>query len=60
MKVYMLKDVERVGLDGELIKVPEGYARNYLIPRKFAEAVTPDREALYAKKAVTVSMRDSS
>ncbi|MBT4856447.1 50S ribosomal protein L9 [bacterium] len=57
MKVYMLKDIEKVGLAGEIIKVPEGYARNFLIPKKFAEAVTADREAMYSKKAITIKNR---
>ncbi|OGB97761.1 50S ribosomal protein L9 [candidate division TM6 bacterium RIFCSPHIGHO2_12_FULL_36_22] len=57
MKVYMLKDVERVGLAGEIIKVPEGYARNFLVPRKLAEIVTPAQEAIYAKKAITIKNR---
>ncbi|HJM68915.1 MAG TPA: 50S ribosomal protein L9 [Candidatus Babeliales bacterium] len=57
MKVYMLKNVERIGLAGEVIKVPEGYARNFLIPRKFAEAVTPANEAMYAKKAIVLKNR---
>ena len=40
MNVYMLKDVENVGITGQVIKVSDGYAKNYLIPKKLAKAVS--------------------
>jgi large subunit ribosomal protein L9 len=36
MQVILKKDIPQLGRIGELIKVREGYARNYLIPRSFA------------------------
>ncbi|KLO22055.1 50S ribosomal protein L9 [Marinitoga sp. 1197] len=36
MKVMLLKDVAKVGKKGEIVKVSDGYGRNYLIPRKLA------------------------
>jgi large subunit ribosomal protein L9 len=41
MKVILLKDVERVGERGKVLSVKDGFARNYLIPRKFAIQATP-------------------
>ena len=41
MKVLLLQDVEHLGLRGEIVQVKDGYARNYLIPRGLAKAVTP-------------------
>ncbi|MFH0847605.1 MAG: 50S ribosomal protein L9 [Chloroflexota bacterium] len=38
MKVIFLTDVERVGKVGETKEVADGYARNFLIPRKLAVA----------------------
>ena len=35
-----MADREGVGLEGEIVKVSEGYARNYLLPRKLAVPVT--------------------
>lgn len=40
MEVILLQDVERVGHEGEVLKVSDGYARNYLVPRKLAVAAT--------------------
>ncbi len=40
MRVYMLKDVENVGMAGFVINVSDGYAANFLIPRKLAMKVT--------------------
>ena len=36
MKVILTSDVEKLGKSGELKEVADGYARNFLIPRKFA------------------------
>ncbi len=36
MKVILTGDVEKIGKSGELKDVAEGFARNYLIPRKLA------------------------
>lgn len=44
MDVILLQDVERVGHEGDILKVADGYARNYLIPRKLA--VQADRGTL--------------
>lgn len=40
MKVILLKDVRKVGKEGETIQVKDGYARNYLIPAGFALPAT--------------------
>jgi large subunit ribosomal protein L9 len=41
MQVILLKDVEKLGLRGEVVEVARGYARNFLLPRKLAETATP-------------------
>jgi large subunit ribosomal protein L9 len=42
MKVVLLQDVRGQGKKGELINVSDGYARNYLMPRKLASEATKD------------------
>ena len=44
MKVFLLTDVDRVGFSGELLKVSDGYAKNFLLPRKLAIQITPQNE----------------
>ncbi len=57
MKVYLLKDVENVGMAGELIKVSEGYGQNFLVPRKLGIIVTAENESFYAKRAKVLENR---
>src|SRR5436305_9164245 len=45
MEVILLKDVEKVGLRGEVVNVARGYARNFLLPRRLAEEATAARVA---------------
>jgi large subunit ribosomal protein L9 len=45
MQVILLKDVEKLGVRGDVVDVARGYARNYLLPRKLAENATPARVA---------------
>jgi large subunit ribosomal protein L9 len=45
VEVILLSDVEKLGLRGEVVDVARGYARNFLLPRKLAEAATPGRVA---------------
>ena len=42
MKVILLQDVRGQGKKGELVTVSDGYARNFLFPRKLAQEATAD------------------
>jgi len=57
MKIFLLKDVERVGLAGEILKVKEGFAANFLIPQKLAVELTPANEKMYQSKVKVVEHR---
>ncbi len=48
MKVFLLKNVSNIGAAGEIVKVSDGYAANFLFPRKLAVQVTPENEASFA------------
>ena len=41
MKVILLEDIYKQGVAGQVVKVADGFARNYLIPRKMAILATP-------------------
>ena len=42
MKVILLTDVRGKGKKGQMLEVSDGYARNYMLPRKMAIEATPD------------------
>lgn len=42
MKVILLQDVKGKGKKGQLLEVSDGYARNYMLPRKMAVEATAD------------------
>ena len=50
MEVILLKDVDKVGLRGEVVSVSRGYMRNYLQPRRLAEVATEARVAELARR----------
>ncbi len=40
VEVILMKEVPELGVEGDVVKVSEGFARNYLLPRKVAAPVT--------------------
>lgn len=57
MKVYLLKDIEKIGIAGEIVKVKPGFALNYLVPKKLGIVITPANEAFYKVKVKNVDHR---
>ncbi|HIE12820.1 MAG TPA: 50S ribosomal protein L9 [Desulfotomaculum sp.] len=45
MQVLLLRDVPNLGKAGEVVTVAEGYARNYLVPRRLAEPASKGKLA---------------
>jgi large subunit ribosomal protein L9 len=54
MEVILKEDVPKLGHRGDVVKVAEGYGRNFLLPRKLAI------EATHANKAVVEQMKSSA
>src|SRR5947199_180847 len=52
MQIILLEKIANVGDLGDVVKVREGYARNYLIPQGKAKRATPDNlKAIEAKRS---------
>lgn len=57
IKVYLKKDVERIGMAGEIIDVKEGFAMNYLIPHGFGVVVNDNNQGFFKKRERTIEHR---
>lgn len=57
MKVFLRKNVEKIGMAGEIIKVKEGFAKNYLIPHGLAVPVDKHNEIFYKCREKVVENR---
>ncbi len=60
MEVILLKDVDKVGLRGEVVDVARGFARNFLLPRKLAEPATAVRVAELRKRSAARARQEAS
>lgn len=74
MKIILLQDEKKLGKKGDIIEASEGYARNYILPKKIGVEATPKnmndlklqkansekiaREQLEAAKALAVDLED--
>jgi len=55
MEVILKEDVAKLGSRGDVIKVAEGYGRNFLLPRKLAiEATSGNKKVIEQMKAAAV------
>lgn len=57
MEVYLRKDVEKIGMAGEIIKVGDGFARNFLLPQGLAVEVTSHNKSQYIAKIRNIENR---
>ncbi len=57
MQVILKENVEKLGSEGDVVAVADGYARNYLIPRKLAiQATEKNRRSLEHEKRVETDL----
>ena len=59
MEVILREHVDNLGRRGEIVKVAEGYARNYLLPRKLALAVTEANKRQIERERAQAEARDA-
>lgn len=58
MKVVLIQDVKGTGKAGETKDVADGYARNFLLPRKLAQPATKGAEAQVERQKATAVQRE--
>jgi large subunit ribosomal protein L9 len=58
MQVILIKDVDNLGAAHELVNVRPGYARNYLIPQKFAMEASVSNKKILAEKQKVAAKKE--
>jgi large subunit ribosomal protein L9 len=59
MEVILREDVEKLGARGEMVKVANGYARNFLLPRRLAVAATDSNKKIVEQERQAHLRRDA-
>ena len=59
MEVILREHVDNLGRRGDVVKVAAGYARNYLLPRKLALAVTEDNKRQIERERKVADAREA-
>jgi large subunit ribosomal protein L9 len=59
MEVILRAHVEHLGSRGEIVKVADGYARNYLLPRKLALPVTDSNKKQIAREKTKFDVKEA-
>ena len=54
MEVILLERIEKLGQMGDVVKVKDGFARNFLLPQKKALRASDDNLAYFEKERVTL------
>lgn len=60
MEIILLEDMDKLGGRGQIVKVADGYARNFLIPNKRALAATPQNRKWLGQQRVRFLKQEAS
>lgn len=60
MEIILKQDVENLGHRGEVVKVADGYARNYLLPKKLAMQATAANKAVIEQMKASAARRSAA
>ena len=60
MQIILQEDVDKLGNRGQVVDVADGYARNYLLPRKLAMAATPGNLKQLGRMRATFAKREAT
>lgn len=59
MEVILREDIDKIGARGALVKVADGFARNYLLPRKLAVAATSSNKKIVEQEREAFVRREA-
>lgn len=59
MQIILQEEVDKLGTPGEVVEVAEGYARNFLLPRKLALQATPGNLKRLEKMRVAFAKKEA-
>lgn len=59
MEVILLQDVESLGHEGDIVRVADGHARNYLLPRNLAVPATKAAKLELARRQRAIQAREA-
>ena len=57
MKIILNQDVDNIGEEGDIVEVADGYARNYLLPRKLAVRYSKHNEHILQQRRRTLEKK---
>lgn len=60
MQIILQEDVDKLGHRGQVLEVAEGYARNYLLPRKLALPVSEGNLKQFERVKATLAKREAT
>jgi large subunit ribosomal protein L9 len=60
MQIILQEDIEKLGARGDVVSVAEGYARNFLLPRKLALEASPGNLKRLEKIRTTLAKRTAT
>lgn len=60
MQVILIKDIDNLGATHEVVSVRPGYARNFLIPQKFAIEASPSNLKIADEKAKVKAKKEAA
>ena len=60
MQVILIQDVDNLGGRNELVTVKNGYARNYLIPQKFAVEANPSNLKQHEERLKVIAKKEAA
>lgn len=59
MEVILREDIEKIGSRGAVVKVADGYARNYLLPKRLAVAATDSNKKIVEQEREAYLRREA-